>query len=593
MYITNNVVSILEELPPCIRARICQEDLLAVLLKDQEIEQEPANPLGNPSVEPARETRPEPTQRPKKESSSMTATTTTSRYKPDDGKPERDKDTGNLYPTEQTKVEATQTMEEKQVQTTEQIVHEVTSRYRSVSAGTRSLRQRTEDATILVRNIANSGIRGIHRIANYASAKIQISLNFTKLDSKVMKKYETELLFKNLLNVKTSNERQIVTVECLRKRNLGVPSEQSISSTSALVSQSRVSQGREREKRERGVNPTTLYVNELVRCVGDLAVFRDGCEKWSKTLIVRRPRTAREKEENYGKLTVIEMRIGDECFASWAFQAGISGSGGVANALQVDEERSLNYIRDDLNYLQDRGFRKRTGIHVQTDNNYSKLIIVRKDGLDSYFYKVSFDISSFQTNIAFVQRLLNTRLQDPLSPVSYTKTHTSLTRKVRGDSDGSWDSMGTKECWFSMEGVFVILMSIVEGFSANPTIWLVVYHPQSRLTNYPSPHRCHPIFANLTSQITARGSKRHPNVCIRDFSLEKEQVSHFLSSNVNCNLIRQLTKKNNTERLNESLAVAVAVIKSNIPKSENRELSIRGNALGKDHRQRRSLLTSF
>ncbi|KAK1132445.1 hypothetical protein K0M31_013831 [Melipona bicolor] len=157
-------MSILEELPPCIRARICQEDLLAVLLKDQEIEQEPANPLGNPSVEPTRETRPEPTQRPKKESSSMTATT--SRYKPDDGKPERDKDTDNLYPTEQMKVEATQTMEEKQVQTTEQIVHEVTSRYRSVSAGTRSLRQRTEDATILVRNIANSGIRGIRTIGS-------------------------------------------------------------------------------------------------------------------------------------------------------------------------------------------------------------------------------------------------------------------------------------------------------------------------------------------------------------------------------------------------------------------------------------------
>lgn len=35
------------------------------------------------------------------------------------------------------------------------------------------------------------------------------------------------------------------------------------------------------------------------------------------------------------KLTVIESRIGDECFASWTFQAGISGSGSVANALQV------------------------------------------------------------------------------------------------------------------------------------------------------------------------------------------------------------------------------------------------------------------
>lgn len=35
------------------------------------------------------------------------------------------------------------------------------------------------------------------------------------------------------------------------------------------------------------------------------------------------------------QLTVIEIRIGDERFAGWTFEAGISGSGGVANALQV------------------------------------------------------------------------------------------------------------------------------------------------------------------------------------------------------------------------------------------------------------------
>ncbi|XP_043510791.1 uncharacterized protein LOC122529074 [Frieseomelitta varia] len=152
-----NVMSILDELPPCIRARICQEDLLAVLMKDQEIEQESVNPL---PVEPTRETRPEPTQRPKKDLS------TSSRYKPDNGKPERDKDADNPYPTEQMIGEGTQTMEEKHVQTTEQIVHEVTSRYRSVSAGTRSLRQRTEDASILARSIANTGIRGIRTLGS-------------------------------------------------------------------------------------------------------------------------------------------------------------------------------------------------------------------------------------------------------------------------------------------------------------------------------------------------------------------------------------------------------------------------------------------
>ena len=157
-----NVMSILEELPPCIRARICQEDLLAVLMKDQEIEQE----LGNSPMEPTKETRSEPTQRPKKELSSTTTTTTTSRYKPDDGKPARDKDTDDLYPSGHMKGEATQTMEEKQVQTTEQIVHQVTSRYRSVSAGTRGFLQRTEDASMLVRSIANTGIRGIRTLGS-------------------------------------------------------------------------------------------------------------------------------------------------------------------------------------------------------------------------------------------------------------------------------------------------------------------------------------------------------------------------------------------------------------------------------------------
>lgn len=168
-----NVMSILDELPPCIRARICQEDLLAVLIKDQEIEEGPANPL---PPESTRETRPEPTQRPKKDLSATT-TTTSSRYKPDNGRPERDIDADNPYLIEQTKGEGTQTMEEKHVQTTEQIVHEVTSRYRSVSAGTRSLRQRTEDnASILVRSIANTGIRGIRTLGSARMPSCSCSL---------------------------------------------------------------------------------------------------------------------------------------------------------------------------------------------------------------------------------------------------------------------------------------------------------------------------------------------------------------------------------------------------------------------------------
>lgn len=35
------------------------------------------------------------------------------------------------------------------------------------------------------------------------------------------------------------------------------------------------------------------------------------------------------------RLTMIESRVGDESSGSWTFQVGVSGSGGVADALQV------------------------------------------------------------------------------------------------------------------------------------------------------------------------------------------------------------------------------------------------------------------
>lgn len=131
-----SVISILEELPPCIRARLCQEDLLAVFAKDHAAEDAACTTEDLP-VKMIEEEGSIAPRTPKKEARTEV------------GKPWRD----------EREEGTTQTVDEKEIQTTEAVVPNATSRFRSVSTGTRAIFQRTERASILVRNIATRGIR--------------------------------------------------------------------------------------------------------------------------------------------------------------------------------------------------------------------------------------------------------------------------------------------------------------------------------------------------------------------------------------------------------------------------------------------------
>lgn len=149
-----NVMSILEELPPCIRSRLRQEDLFSIFANDQELE---AAPVADDQLMKSIQNVCSKTARKWKEDSSPTIA---ARGRSDDGRTMRDQSTDDTSCLPRTmQEETTQTQEEKQIQTTEEIICEVTSRYRSISAGTDSLRQRIQDASILVRSIARRGIR--------------------------------------------------------------------------------------------------------------------------------------------------------------------------------------------------------------------------------------------------------------------------------------------------------------------------------------------------------------------------------------------------------------------------------------------------
>ncbi|XP_026669245.1 uncharacterized protein LOC113464326 [Ceratina calcarata] len=134
-----NVLSILEELPPCIRQRLCQEDLLSVFLKDTDgedgnLQQE----LDGTDTQRGRKELPAGSQR-------LDDCSLTPGGRPTQG------------------VGVTQTMEEKQVQTTvdESALCELSSGFSTVQMGpttvTTGFRQRTERASIVIRSIATRG----------------------------------------------------------------------------------------------------------------------------------------------------------------------------------------------------------------------------------------------------------------------------------------------------------------------------------------------------------------------------------------------------------------------------------------------------
>lgn len=147
-----NVMSILEELPPCVRSRLRQEDLFSIFANDQELE---AAPVGDDQLMKSIQNVCSKTARKWKKESSPTIT---ARGRSDGGRTMRDQSTDDTCLPRTKQEETTQTMEEKQIQTTEEIICEVTSRYRSISTRTDRLRQRIQDASILVRSIVRRGI---------------------------------------------------------------------------------------------------------------------------------------------------------------------------------------------------------------------------------------------------------------------------------------------------------------------------------------------------------------------------------------------------------------------------------------------------
>lgn len=158
-------MSILEELPPCVRSRLRQEDLFSIFANDQELE---AAPIGDDQLMKSIQNVCSKTARKwKKESSPAIA----ARGRSDGGRTMRDQSTDDTCLPRTKQEETTQTMEEKQIQTTEEIICEVTSRYRSISAGTDSLRQRIQEASILVRSIVRRGI-GVFPSASSCSCRL-------------------------------------------------------------------------------------------------------------------------------------------------------------------------------------------------------------------------------------------------------------------------------------------------------------------------------------------------------------------------------------------------------------------------------------
>lgn len=158
-------MSILEELPPCVRSRLRQEDLFSIFANDQEFE---AAPIGDDQLMKSIQNVCSKTARKwKKESSPAIA----ARGRSDGGRTMRDQSTDDTCLPRTKQEETTQTMEEKQIQTTEEIICEVTSRYRSISAGTDSLRQRIQEASILVRSIVRRGI-GVFPSASSCSCRL-------------------------------------------------------------------------------------------------------------------------------------------------------------------------------------------------------------------------------------------------------------------------------------------------------------------------------------------------------------------------------------------------------------------------------------
>ena len=122
-----NMITILEDLPPCIRSRLRQEDLMSMFAKDQDFDQSCA---GNPS-NPSSQTMAACEGRPCVVSERSSAST------------DVDERSAEMMASG-VEEEGTQTIEEKRVQT-EQTIRQITSQFGAIASETKTFAQQTKD----------------------------------------------------------------------------------------------------------------------------------------------------------------------------------------------------------------------------------------------------------------------------------------------------------------------------------------------------------------------------------------------------------------------------------------------------------------
>lgn len=161
-----NMITILEDLPPCIRSRLRQEDLLSVFTKDQDYEQScaAANPTGgNPSSQMGATCEGKACAKRSVSDKSSVST------KGDERSVEV---MGGL--STRAEDEGTQTIEEKKIQT-EQTIRQITSQFCAIASETRTFTQQTEDAAILVQTTSTRGFQAF-QTATEATAGLELGI---------------------------------------------------------------------------------------------------------------------------------------------------------------------------------------------------------------------------------------------------------------------------------------------------------------------------------------------------------------------------------------------------------------------------------
>lgn len=155
-----NMITILEDLPPCIRSRLRQEDLLSMFAKDQDFDQTCAGNPGNPSSQMGT-CEGKPCIMAKRSVSERSSAST-------------DVDERSVEMASRAEDEGTQTIEEKRVQT-EQTIRQITSQFCAIASETKTFSQQTKDAAILVQTTGTRGFQAF-QTATEATAGIELGI---------------------------------------------------------------------------------------------------------------------------------------------------------------------------------------------------------------------------------------------------------------------------------------------------------------------------------------------------------------------------------------------------------------------------------